>query len=1142
MAIAKSHFRKASVGTLAIAVALVALIAPAAADHPRWPTVTVSGPRPFQIYRHGVLVTRPVEARADRLIVKLRWDWVEKALRGQVVLEHVLGGDLARFWRTLGMVSIKVQPDRLYQTLDLLRRNPAVEAADLDYLVYPAYVPDTPDYRKQYHHDLIATPRAWDAMEPDAWRKCVIAIVDTGVDLDHPDLVDRIWVNADEIPGNGIDDDNNGFIDDVYGWDFYNNANNPQPEPDGEDQNFDGVADEQASHGTLSAGLAAAKVYDNWGTAGVYPNARIMSVKVFPDDGGTDYETVVDGIIYAIDNGAEVINLSLGAPWSTLFTDPIVRAHQKDIVVTAAAGNYNRELTDTELYSPVCNEGPNPLTDNYVIGVAYTDKYDRKGSYSNYDGSTGRHFVDVSAPGDNVYGPAYYDPAIPGFGSYFYSNTGTSFSAPFVAGLAALVKALHPSYGPDEIRDRIVSTADDIDRLNPGYKGKLGSGRINCARALGIDLAPRPPTNLRAYDTPQDDGGSITLEWGLSLDDGAGGQSVKSYTIQRRTGTSGGFAKIGEVKAGVDFYEDKSVDDGVDYYYRVGASDGTNVSYAGPVGPVQAVDNLPPPVVTGLTARDVPGDNGGAIVLSWSSYSPPADCTGYRIYRDQYPFDSVGGRDPLHEIADPRVKQYVDAQTVDFTDYYYAVVAVDAAGNANENVQVAGPVQSLPNTTMTLGAGTWLLSSPVVPTDGDPSSLFGADSAFRCAAWDQANERYLVASAGQTLPDLVRLVLGRSLWVWLDKPLDFEMIGQTASAGNLSLNVGPGWQMLGNPYFAPMDYSATQVEVGGVVMSLLAAEQDGYLSAAAHLFDPVSFSYKLLSPTWTGSTLIPPWSGFWLKVDRQCKITFRRPDGTKAAQLAGVAGPAKVAAVTPSSSVQTPKQIPTVDWKIGLAAVGARGKDTDNFAGVSAAGAVPAALEPPPAPGCPRLWFENEAAPAAAVALRPASRLVWRLALLPATGEDRTWVEAQIGADVPDAYDIILRDLDNNRSVDLRRQRRVEIVGTMQRRLELQVTRRGAPALAVTSMSVQPGRGRAEIVFSLSAPAYCDVEVLNIAGRTVRRIQQQCLMTSGQQVVVWDGRGDAGTPVPRGVYLVRLRARAEDGSIVQGIRPMSLLR
>jgi len=126
--------------------------------------------------------------------------------------------------------------------------------------------------------------------------------------------------------------------------------------------------------------------------------------------------------------------------------------------------------------------------------------------------------------------------------------------------------------------------------------------------------------------------------------------------------------------------------------------------------------------------------------------------------------------------------------------------------------------------------------------------------------------------------------------------------------------------------------------------------------------------------------------------------------------------------------------------------------------------------------------------------------------------------------------------------VDLRRQRRVEIVGTMQRRLELQVTRRGAPALAVTSMSVQPGRGRAEIVFSLSAPAYCDVEVLNIAGRTVRRIQQQCLMTSGQQVVVWDGRGDAGTPVPRGVYLVRLRARAEDGSIVQGIRPMSLLR
>ncbi len=328
---------------------------PVLAAHPHWPTIVVQAKRFIRMLRNGVLITRSAEARADRVIVQLDPAWARRLGRDGRRLATELGFPVSRYWPWLAMASLKVQPANLEKAIARLRAHPAVEKVDYDYLVSPAYIPDTPEYRQQYHHELIQTPPAWDVNAPGAWRETVIAMVDTGVDLDHPDLTGRIWVNSDEIPNNGLDDDGNGYVDDVYGWDFFNDNNDPNPEPDGEDENYDGEPDEQVSHGTLGAGLAGAKVYDDWGTAGVYPNARIMAIQVFPDDGDTDYETVVNGLTYAIDNGAEVINLSIGAPYSDLFTTPIVRAHRRGIVVVAAAGNYNAELTDSYWWSPVCN-------------------------------------------------------------------------------------------------------------------------------------------------------------------------------------------------------------------------------------------------------------------------------------------------------------------------------------------------------------------------------------------------------------------------------------------------------------------------------------------------------------------------------------------------------------------------------------------------------------------------------------------------------------------------------------------------------------------------------------------------------------------------------------------------------------------
>ncbi len=1131
-----------------VAAAVIAAVVPAGSAsgqprHPRWPVVNVPGVRPMAISRRGVRIVQPAQARADRIIVILRRGM---RVQSRQELAAMLGRPVARYWKRLGMASVVVRPERIWQELGVLKAHPAVEKAEPDYIVYPAYVPDTPEYRKQYHHSLIRTPEAWDVKSASEWPAVVIAMVDTGVDLDHPDLQGKIWVNADEVPGNGRDDDHNGFVDDVHGWDFYNDNNDPNPEPDGRDENGDGEADEQVSHGTLGAGLAGAAVFDDWGTAGVYPNARIMAIQVFPDDGGTDYQTVVDGIEYAIDNGAEVINLSIGAPWSDVFTPPITRAHDNGIVVVSAAGNYQDELTDTYWQSPVCNDGPNPLQYNYVIGVAYTDANDRKGTYTNYDGSTPRHFVDVSAPGDNIYGPAYYDPSVPGFDSYFYYNTGTSFAAPMVSGLAAMLRALHPSWSPDDITERIRETADNIDRLNPGYAGKLGTGRINCARAVGVALPPRPPSNVQAYDTPHDNGGSITVSWDLSPDDGAGMESVVGYSILRREGASGSFTQVAQVDAGVDHYEDTDVVDGHEYYYKVGATDGTLTGFSDVVGPAVPKDDLAPPPVTCLHAADQPADQGGAIVLDWSDYDPPADCVGYRIYRDRWPFDRIGVRQPIATIDDPRIKRYVDGSVLDYTDYYYAVTAVDDAGNEDKNVSAVGPVQSIPNGTLTVPAGLHMFAAPAVPASGDPCDMFGNEGLI-CAGWDTDARHYVIYRPGDPLVDAVKLRLGKGLWVALRRSVEIQIAGQTASSGDFAVDLTRGWHLLGNPYFSDVDFSQCLVQDGSTVYDLMSAADLGYLAAAAFIYDRDRLSYKMLAADWTGTALIPAWQGFWVRIYRECRFIIVRPIGSAQTQAAGGG---KTLAVAAAAVRQQHGLAPVakrrsagrrIRWRLQVAAIGKKGADRENFVGVAQA-RVLRVPEPPAAVDGPALWIDYGGERNAAVGLRPARRMKWEIVVEPAPGERVVAVEF-VGVDgVPEDYAIMLRDRDGGRTYDVRRHRRIEFVGTSARHLELLCEISARRTLAVQSMSVRPAGRGAQVVFTLSAPAYCDVEIMNIAGRRVRRVRSAALMPAGRNVVTWDGRGDAGTLVPAGRYLVRLRARAEDGSIVQALRAVTVSR
>lgn len=328
-----------------------------------------------------------------------------------------------------------------------------VEWAEPKYVYEVEYIPSDPFYSSQYALQKIKAAEAWNISTGDT--SIVIGIVDTGVDWDHPDLTANIWRNWNEIPNNGIDDDNNGFIDDVRGWDFGGLNGTPDNNP----------MEDRPDHGTHVAGDASAVTDNSIGVAAIGFKCKIMAVKTSRDDyrnqSGSPYIVYgFEGIKYAVDNGAKIINCSWGGGgFSFLGQEVINYATSLGALVVAAAGNNN---SSSPFY---------PASYNNVLSVAATDEGDIKTSFSNYGAN-----VDVSAPGINVYSSWQND-------TYRY-GTGTSFSSPITAGLAALVKSVFPAYNPNQIAEQIRTNCDDINSINPGFVNHLGRGRINAFKSL----------------------------------------------------------------------------------------------------------------------------------------------------------------------------------------------------------------------------------------------------------------------------------------------------------------------------------------------------------------------------------------------------------------------------------------------------------------------------------------------------------------------------------------------------------------------------------------------------------------------------------------------------------------------------------
>ena len=290
---------------------------------------------------------------------------------------------------------------------------------------------------------------------PEAWAQgytgqgVVVAVVDTGVQFNHPDLNSQIYINTGEIGGNGIDDDHNGYVDDTSGWDFYSNDN---------------YADDGNGHGTHVAGIVAAAA-NGFGATGVAPGAKIMPIRVLGSDGSGSTNSVAAGIRYAVDNGADIINLSLGGPLSSVIQTAIQYAQQRNVLVVSAAGNESASLPTypARLSASLSN----------VISVGAYSSAGAIASFSNDVGTSAA--VQVDAPGVSIYS-TYLN-------GQYARLSGTSMAAPQVAGLAALALSANSSLTAAQLRTLIVAGTSQA------ISGSDSNGGVNAAITVALAVS-----------------------------------------------------------------------------------------------------------------------------------------------------------------------------------------------------------------------------------------------------------------------------------------------------------------------------------------------------------------------------------------------------------------------------------------------------------------------------------------------------------------------------------------------------------------------------------------------------------------------------------------------------------------------------
>ena len=419
-------------------------------------------------------IARGKEFTPNRVLVRFDLG-IQNAQRAQV-LAALGGAKIAREFQLVPGLCVVDLPagESVAQALKTFNQQPGILYAEPDYRVQAAdLVPNDPRFAELWGmHNTGQSGGLEDADidAPAAWaihtgsRQVVAAVIDTGVDYLHPDLANNIWTNPGEIPGNSLDDDGNGFVDDVHGYDFVNNDGNPMDDND---------------HGTHCAGTIGAEGNNALGVVGVCWQVRIMGLKFLDASGGGSSADAVSCVQYATLMGARVLNNSWGGGgFSQALKDAIDAAGAAGIVFVAAAGNSGTDNDTTPQY-------PASYTSSNILAVINTDRSDLRASSSCY----GLTSVDLGAPGTSILS------CQPGGGYQLMS--GTSMATPHVTGACALLLAANPLLTVEGIRQALLST---VDPTLPGVC--VSGGRMNLARALAsagaawITVTPAGGTNL----------------------------------------------------------------------------------------------------------------------------------------------------------------------------------------------------------------------------------------------------------------------------------------------------------------------------------------------------------------------------------------------------------------------------------------------------------------------------------------------------------------------------------------------------------------------------------------------------------------------------------------------------------------------
>ena len=511
---------------------------------------------------------------------------------------------------------LRFAPDAPLEDLrTVYEQSPLIEAVEYNYLrptLADPVIPNDPMYPEQWNLPLVKMPQAWAIEKGD--RNVVIAIIDSGIDYRHDDLAPKAWINPGEVPENGLDDDGNGYIDDVYGWDF---TDAPNLQAEGDYLEGDNEPIDEKGHGTHVAGIAGAMPDNGIGVAGVAWECPLMAIRAGLSLGGSSRMQDDDSaaaIVYAVDNGASVINMSWGSERrSFVIQDAIDYAYARGAVLVAAAGNSQKPAAIF------------PAGYRKVIAVASTEQNQQRFYQSNFGAS-----VDIGAPGNVILSTQ--------INNQYRLLTGTSMASPHVAGVAALLLAKRPALTHEEVRHILISTADpvyqeDSDALDERF---VGAGTVNAERALFASGALQ--ARILAPETNSGGADSITVvgtaggykfhSWQLSYGASTVPTEFTPFTQSSRT------QKIGETLA---IWDTTMVPEGI-YTVRLTttATDGQQLHDQ----VVLSVDRTPPQIIS-LTATDTLYGERPLTIFTWATDDVTLNTLYYRRKGSLAPFAPI---------------------------------------------------------------------------------------------------------------------------------------------------------------------------------------------------------------------------------------------------------------------------------------------------------------------------------------------------------------------------------------------------------------------------------------------------------------------------------------------------------------------